>query len=85
MSSLLSTSENSGVYAYPQLSNMDLLVCRLLGPGLGNLLFTWARAVVAAKGNGLRLIQATWSQFRLAPLICGERPPGARSGSVYFS
>lgn len=61
------------MYVYPQLSNMDLLVCRLLGPGLGNLLFTWARAVVAAKRNGLKLIQATWPQVKFGPLIRRER------------
>lgn len=36
------------IYAYPKLSNGDFWVLRVGGNGLGNLLLTWAKLLVAS-------------------------------------
>lgn len=59
-------------YVYPKLSDKDLGVVRLGGAGLGNILFTYARAVVFAKEKGCRLIWPTWFSFKLGPLLRRE-------------
>jgi hypothetical protein len=56
------------IYCYPRFSRLDFLVFRVLGPGLGNLLFPWARAVVAASRPGFRLVNPTWPQWKLGRL-----------------
>lgn len=60
-------------YCYARLSPVDLGWFRLFGPGLGNLLFPWARSVVLARQLGLRQIAPTWPQFKPGPLLRGER------------
>lgn len=50
------------VYCYTKLSEWDFGVCRFFGSGMGNLLFPWARAMVAAKKDGLVEIWPTWRQ-----------------------
>lgn len=59
-------------YVYPRLSRWDFGIFRLLGPGLGNLLFPWARAIVAARQYGLVPIWPTWPQLKIGPLLRGE-------------
>ena len=59
-------------FAYPLFEKYDLGVVRLLGPGLGNLLFPWARAVVACDRDGLTLIDPTWPSIKVGPLLRGE-------------
>ncbi len=59
-------------FCYPKLSKLDLLVCRLGGPGLGNLLFPWARAKVLAQQHGHRFVPPAWPQLKLGPLVRGE-------------
>lgn len=59
-------------YAYVQLSRWDFGVFRLLGPGLGNLLFPWARAVCAARRYGLDVIWPTWPQVKVGPYVRRE-------------
>ena len=61
------------VYAFPRLSDRDLLLFRLIGPGLGNLLFPWARARVFAARTGARMISPTWPQLKVGPLLRRER------------
>ena len=60
------------VFCYPKLSKFDLFFLRLGGPGLGNLLFPWARAKVLAKQNGYQFVPPTWPQLKLGPLLRGE-------------
>lgn len=60
-------------YAYAELSQWDFELFRLLGPGLGNLLFPWARMVMAAEKDGLRMLWPTWPQLKLGPLLRRER------------
>jgi len=56
------------LYAYPKLpwKYMHLGFIRISGAGLGNLLFPWARAVVAAKRYDMRLVWPTWEQLYLS-------------------
>lgn len=59
-------------FVYPKLSPFDLWVFRIFGPGLGNLLFPWARAVLLAQHAGFRLISPTWPQFKVGTLFRRE-------------
>ena len=59
-------------YVYPKLSEKDLGFVRLGGAGLGNILFTYARAAVCARDYGYRLIWPTWFSFKLGPLLRRE-------------
>jgi hypothetical protein len=45
---------------------------RLFGPGLGNLLFPWARFVVASRQYGLTPIAPAWPQFKWGTVKRGE-------------
>lgn len=56
-------------YAYAVLSRWDFCAFRLLGPGLGNLLFPWARMVVAAGDQGLSMLWPTWPQIKMGPVL----------------
>jgi len=51
------------LYVYPSFSGIDLGVLRLRGVGLGNLLFPWARCVVASHKRHLKMIAPTWPQI----------------------
>jgi hypothetical protein len=61
------------VYVFPKLSKRNFLLFRVAGPGLGNLLFPWARARVCAKTNMLQVIDPTWLQFKPGPYIRREK------------
>lgn len=52
-------------YVYPKLSEKDLGFIRLGGAGLGNLLFTYARALVYARDHGCQMIWPTWPSVKL--------------------
>lgn len=60
------------IYCYPLFSKIDLLCFRIGGPGLGNLLFPWARAIILAEENGYRNIAPNWTQFKIGPLLRKE-------------
>jgi len=60
-------------YIFPKLSRFNLLAFRVAGPGLGNLLYPWARAEVCARNFGLPIINPTWFQFKLGPFLRGEK------------
>jgi hypothetical protein len=66
--------------AYPRLSPIDLGVVRILGPGLGNLLFAWARAIVAAHRNAWPVLFPTWPQVKIGPLLRRETDTRAYFG-----
>ncbi|MBI4954890.1 MAG: alpha-1,2-fucosyltransferase [Myxococcales bacterium] len=61
------------MYAYARLSRYDTGLVRLVGPGLGNTLFPWARMVVTARRHDLLPIWPTWPQIKVGPLLRGER------------
>ncbi len=52
---------------------IELPLFRLGGPGLGNLLFAWARAVVISKQYSLRMMYPTWPSLKIGPYIRRER------------
>lgn len=59
-------------YVYPKLSEKDLGFVRLGGAGLGNILFSYARALVFARDHGCRLIWPTWFSFKFGPILRRE-------------
>ena len=61
------------MFTYCKFDGIDLGICRVGGPGLGNLLFPWARAIVAARRNGWIPVWPTWRQFKLGPFLRGEQ------------
>jgi hypothetical protein len=58
---------------WPRLSRFDLGAVRILGPGLGNLLFPWARAIELAETLGVSALWPTWPQIKLGPVLRCER------------
>ena len=60
-------------FAFVELSKWDFGAFRILGPGLGNLLFPWARAIVASKVYDLEPIWPTWPQLKFGPLARREQ------------
>ena len=42
---------------------------RLFGPGIGNSLLVWARALVYSQRYNLKMLQPTWNNFSLGPII----------------
>jgi hypothetical protein len=52
------------IFAYPRLSKTDLLLIRIGGDGLGNLLFKWARCLAASERQGWRMIWPTWPSLK---------------------
>lgn len=59
-------------FAFVRLSRLDFGAFRILGPGLGNLLIPWARAIVVAREHALVPIWPTWPQFKVGPILRGE-------------
>jgi len=45
---------------------------RLGGAGLGNIMFTYARAVVFTKKNNLQMIWPTWFSFKIGTVLRNE-------------
>ncbi len=61
-------------YLYPKLSSKDFCLFRLGGAGLGNILFTYARAVVYAKKHpDCKVIWPTWFSFKIGPILRREK------------
>lgn len=59
-------------YIYPRLSQHDLNIIRLGGPGLGNLLFTYGRAVAESKHYNIPMIWPTWYSLKVGPYLRHE-------------
>jgi hypothetical protein len=59
-------------YIYPKTAGIDFFLFRLFGAGLGNLLFSWAIAVIKSKELSIPIIMPTF--FNISPLqiIRGE-------------
>lgn len=56
----------------PVLSRIDLGLIRSAGPGLGNLLFPIARAILGAERLGGVMVHPTLRQAKLGPILRGE-------------
>lgn len=63
----------SGVFHVPKLSSVDLGLFRSPGPGLGNLLFPIARALIGAARGGGVFVHPTIRQLKFGPILRGER------------
>src|SRR5690606_15086755 len=61
------------VAAMPCLGGRELGPFRLAGPGLGNMLFPWARAQLWARSTGAQVLAPTWPQLKLGPILRRER------------
>jgi hypothetical protein len=61
------------VFLYPQVSRYDFLFFGALGPGLGNMLFPWARSVSLGARYHLPVLFPTWPQIKLGSYWRGER------------
>lgn len=58
---------------YPKFDGKYFFLVRIGGPGVGNLLFPWARAMVIKKNNpDFKYVPPVWGQLKLGPLIRGE-------------
>lgn len=61
-------------YLYPKLSEKDYHILRIGGAGLGNILFTYARAVVyAQKHENTEVIWPTWLSLKIGPILRREK------------
>lgn len=63
----------SRLYAYPKFSHGDQFGIRLGGPGLGNLFFPFARAIIYADKYNIPLINPTWPNIKVGPILRNER------------
>ena len=63
----------SALFAYPRLSKWDLALFRVGGPGLGNLLFTWGRAMKYCRDHQAAPIWPTWPQLKIGPWLRAEK------------
>ena len=59
-------------YVYPLLSKLDIGIVRFGGPGMGNLLFPVARALIFAHKTGAVFVPPTWAQIKLGPTLRRE-------------
>lgn len=60
-------------YFYPKLSNTDLGIIRIGGPGLANCMFFASKAYIRYINEGGRYISPTWNKFSIGPYIRKER------------
>jgi hypothetical protein len=60
------------LYSYVHPSRYDLSFVRILGPGLANLLFPWARFITATERFQLAPIEPTWFQLKVGPFLRNE-------------
>lgn len=57
----------------PQFDGMDFILFRVGGPGLGNLLFPFSRALIGAVSNDEKFVFPTFPQIKIGPVLRGER------------
>lgn len=60
------------LYVYPKLADIDLIVTRIGGLGLGNMLFTYARALLFAREHDAELIWPTWRSIPVGQILRRE-------------
>lgn len=60
-------------YIYPQFSGYELFGIRLGGAGLGNLLFTYTRALKLARENGCEFVYPSWRSVKVGPYLRHEK------------
>jgi len=57
------------LYGYAKLGGWDFRYFRVMGPGLGNMLFPWARLVVAAQHGSIIPIAPAWPQLKIGSIL----------------
>ena len=60
-------------YIRIKFSDIDFFDFRIGGPGLGNLLFVWARAVVYAEKFNLKILSPNWKTFKIGTYLRKEK------------
>ena len=60
-------------YTFASLGKFESFGLRIAGPGLGNILFPWATALVYSRDNNLVRIQTTWKNIKIGPFIRSEK------------
>lgn len=61
------------IYHSAKLSKFDIGICRSPGPGLGNLMFPLARAIIHSERTGNIMISPTWTQLKIGPFLRREK------------
>lgn len=56
-------------YVYPQVPGHDFYLFRIMGSGLSNCLFVYARAIVYAYHTGAKIVSPTWFNLGIGPYI----------------
>jgi hypothetical protein len=57
------------MYVFPFLGQYEFIFFRLFGPGIGNSLLIWARALIYSHRYNLKMLQPTWNNFSIGPVI----------------
>ncbi len=60
-------------YTYASLGVMESMGFRIGGPGLGNILFPWAKSLIYSKKYKSKRIQTTWKCLKIGPLLRREK------------
>ena len=60
-------------YVFPKFDGIDLILFRIGGSGLGNLLYPFFRALIYSKKENLKLITPTFKSIKIGPYIRNER------------
>ena len=57
------------MYVFPLLGGYEFIFFRLFGPGIGNSLLVWARALIYSHRYNLKMLQPAWKNFAIGPII----------------
>jgi len=57
------------MYVFPLLGGYEFIFFRLFGPGLGNSLLVWARALIYSRKYNLTMLQPAWNNFAIGPIF----------------
>jgi hypothetical protein len=68
------------MYVFPLLGGYDFVFFRLFGPGIGNSLLVWARALIYSQRYNLKMLQPTWNNFSIGPIIRKQKDLRTYSG-----
>ena len=57
------------MYVFPLLGGYEFIFFRLFGPGIGNSLLVWARALIYSQKHNLKMLQPAWKNFAIGTII----------------
>lgn len=58
---------------FPHLGGIDCFFFRLSGPGLGNSLIPWARAIIYNNKFNIKFVEPTWKNIKIGTFYRGEK------------